>query len=94
MLCHPQACASLPSVDLPEFVRRQPRDLEYNLSFCRAPFTESFFSSAPLFWRISRSCASTNSTEINWVDQDLLLETKQILIGTVKVAVLVSPLIL
>ena len=35
MLCHPQACASLPSVDLPEFVRRQPRDLEYNLSFCR-----------------------------------------------------------
>ena len=67
MLCHPQACASLPSVDLPEFVRRQPRDLEYNLSFCRAPFTESCF---PL--RISRSCASTNSTEINWVDQDLL----------------------
>ena len=72
MLCHPQACASLPSVDLPEFVRRQPRDLEYNLSFCRAPFTESFFSSAPLFWRISRSCASTNSTELNCVDQDLL----------------------
>ena len=25
MLCHPQACASLPSVDLLEILRRQPR---------------------------------------------------------------------
>ena len=47
-------------------------DLEYNFSFCWAPFTESFFSLAPLLRRISRSCASTNSTELNCVDQDLL----------------------
>ena len=60
MLCHPQACGSLPSVDLQETLRRQPRGWF-------SPATVGFDQTDVFFYKLSQVAVRLNEN-INGFD--------------------------